>query len=287
MAGTPDFGSRVGGLEQTGTSVVGRDMPKNVALQNLLRRMYTLVFGNRFITPVVSIKLVNIVRYFVFFCEYRAYKQMEAAETGDFFDLYPKLEDRTPITYMDKHYFYQDVWAAQKIIKSGVKVHVDVGSRTDLIGFLTGVTKIRFVDIRPLTIKLDNFENIKGSILDLPFRDDSVASLSCLHVAEHIGLGRYGDPLDPLGTKKACRELFRVLARKGNLNFSLPVGKPRLCFNAHRIHSPGTIVEYFDGLELLEFSGIDESGNFIRNANIDDFENFGYACGLFHFTKSR
>jgi hypothetical protein len=163
--------------------------------------------------------------------------------------------------------------------------HVDVGSRVDFVGFLTAITKVIFIDIRPLMATLENFESRKGSILSMPFEENSIISLSCLHVAEHIGLGRYGDTLDPLGTKKACEALSRTLAVGGDLYFSLPVGKQRLCFNAHRIHSPKQIIEYFSNLELVEFSGIDDEGKFKRNINISLLENSNYACGLFHFTK--
>jgi len=106
-------------------------------------------------------------------------------------------------------------------------------------------------------------------------------------VAEHVGLGRYGDPLDPLGTKKSCKELARILAPCGDLYFSVPVGRPRLCFNAHRIHAPQQIIDYFTGLDLVEFSGIDDEGHFLRNAAMERFENMNYACGLFHFTRKK
>ena len=157
----------------------------------------------------------------------------------------------------------------------------------DFVGFLTAITKVDFIDIRPLLVNLENFNSKKGSILSMPFKDNSIRSLSCLHVAEHIGLGRYGDPLDPFGTDKACRELSRVLAVDGNLYFSLPIGKPRLCFNSHRIHSPRQIIEYFRGLKLVEFSGVDDKKNFIKNVDIPILENSDYACGLFHFTKKK
>src|SRR2546430_12288402 len=49
-----------------------------------------------------------------------------------------------------------------------------------------------------------------------PFGDLELSSVSCLHVAEHIGLGRYGDAIDPLGTRKAIGELARVLAVDGD-----------------------------------------------------------------------
>jgi len=88
---------------------------------------------------------------------------------------------------------------------------------------LTAFTNVTFIDIRPLEAKLDRLECIKGNILSMPFEDKSLRSLSCLCVAEHIGLGRYGDSLDPMGTKKAIKELSRVLAVNGNLYFSVPV----------------------------------------------------------------
>jgi hypothetical protein len=91
--------------------------------------------------------------------------------------------------------------------------------------------------------------------------------------------------LDPHGTKRACRELTRILAPGGNLYFSLPVGKPRLCFNAHRIHSPQKVLEYFHDLELIEFSGIDDDGNFREKIPPKSLEKSDYACGLFLFKK--
>jgi hypothetical protein len=36
-----------------------------------------------------------------------------------------------------------------------------------------------------------------------------------MHVVEHIGLGRYGDPIDPDGDLKAISELKRVVQKRG------------------------------------------------------------------------
>lgn len=226
-----------------------------------------------------------IPRYFGFLKDWVVYSHMEGAETCRVLDTYPCIHDKTETTAFDVVYFYQDVWAFKKILESKVDHHVDVGSRVHFIGFLTSVTQVTFIDIRPLTVTLENLDSRYGNILSLPFEDHFVLSLSCLHVAEHIGLGRYGDPLDPFGTQKACRELARALAPGGNLYFSLPVGRPRLCFNAHRIHSPQQVLEYFRDLELVELSGIDDAGNFIRDVDISILENSDYACGLFQFTK--
>jgi hypothetical protein len=69
-----------------------------------------------------------------------------------------------------------------------------------------------------------------------------------MHVVEHVGLGSYGDSLDPNGDLKAMSELKRVLSINGNLLFVVPVGKPRVMFNAHRIYSYEQIIECFKGI---------------------------------------
>jgi len=246
-----------------------------------------IYFLHQIITPIFDpIKLLHCIPGYTWFIkDLIGYSKTKGRERISLLDISPCIYDKTETSGFDRHYFYQDIWAFQKIYESKVNYHVDVGSRVDFVGFLSKITKVAFVDIRPLKVNLENFDSIKGDIRSLPFKDNSIQSLSCLHVAEHIGLGRYGDSLDPHGTKKAAKELIRVLAINGNLYFSLPVGKPRLCFNAHRIHSPKQIIDYFKGLKLVEFSGIDDEGNFQQNINPSTLENAKYACGLFWFKK--
>ncbi len=212
---------------------------------------------SRWKRPLIRSKILSgLSKYPAYIRDLCRYREMRGAEPIRFKDTYPCLYDKTAKTSVDSHYFYQSVWAFKKIYEARPKVHVDVGSDVGFVGLLTAITKVQFVDIRPLEVSnLENFENIAGDILHLPYKDNSLDSVSCLHVAEHIGLGRYGDPLDPLGTQKAAMELARCLAPGGHLYFSLPVGKTRLCFNAHRIHPPRRILQYFSDLNLVEFSG--------------------------------
>lgn len=246
-----------------------------------------IYFLQQIIDPVFDpVKfLYSFPRYVGFIKDLIKYSRMKGREKISLLDLCPRIHSKTKTTGFDRHYFYQDIWAFQRIYASKTNHHVDIGSKVDFVGLLSAITKVTFVDIRPLEAHLENFESIKGDILSLPFEDNSIKSLSCLHVAEHIGLGRYGDSLDPFGTKKACQELTRILAVNGNLYFSLPIGKPKLCFNSHRTHSPKQIIQYFKGLKLVEFSGINDEGVFKQNIKIDDFENENYACGLFWFKK--
>lgn len=94
-----------------------------------------------------------------------------------------------------------------------------------------------------------------------------------MHVIEHIGLGRYGDPVDPDGDLKAIAELKSVLAKRGNLLFVAPSGQPKVMFNAHRIYSHNQIMEYFEDMKLEEFSLITrdspKTGGLIIHASIE------------------
>jgi SAM-dependent methyltransferase len=212
--------------------------------------------------------------------------QRQLGSSGGGFYLFPQIFDKNSASHtFDKHYVYMDRWAFKNLLADKPAEHVDVGSSIRFLSMASTVTKLKFVDIRPVKLDFDSFECIEGSILKMPFADNSVASLSCLHVAEHIGLGRYGDPLDPNGTEKACKELERILAPGGRLYFALPVGKQATYFNAHRVHNPKTILGYFPSLVLKEFSAVTDAGRFIPFAKMEDFEQARYACGMFKFTK--
>ncbi|MFC1496868.1 DUF268 domain-containing protein [Verrucomicrobiota bacterium] len=197
---------------------------------------------------------------------------------------YPCLYDKTSTTDVDPQYFYQGYWAMRRVFERRPKKHVDIGSDNSWVGWLTTFVPVVSIDLRPLPVEVKNLECRSGSVLDLPLEDNSVESISCLHVVEHVGLGRYGDPLDTEGTVKACRELARVTASGGMLYLSLPIGKPRVCFNAHRVIDPPEVVSLCQGMKLVEFSVIDDKGRLIENCEMDDYRDAKYACGLFIFT---
>jgi SAM-dependent methyltransferase len=198
----------------------------------------------------------------------------------------PQLLDRTATTEFDPHYTHQDAWAAREVFNRRPERHVDVGSRISFVVGLTAFVPVTFVDLRPLEVDIPGLETRAGSVLNLPFEDASIESISCLHVAEHIGLGRYGDPLDPAGTAKAAHELQRVVQPGGRLYFSVPVGEPRTEFNAHRVHHPVELLGLFPELRLESFSGVDDSGRWRSDIEPSDLVRARWACGLYVLTRA-
>jgi hypothetical protein len=200
-------------------------------------------------------------------------------------DLYPCLADATLKTGFDAHYFYQAAWLARKLAASRPTVHMDIGSDIGMVGVVSAFVPVEFLDIRPLDAALAGLTTRKDDLSSLSLGSGSIASLSCLHVLEHVGLGRYGDPLDAEGHVKAAAELSRVLAPGGSLYVSVPVGRERACFNAHRVFSAATIRKLFSALDLAEFALVGDDGHFTPKADIASADSHEYACGLFHMVK--
>ena len=211
------------------------------------------------------------------------YLRSPGAEPWSSISLRPMLEDKTATTGFDAHYVYLGAWAFRHIVTHRPERHVDVGAQIGWVTCLASITQVVFLDVRPFPGSVENLRSQAGDVLALPFGDVELSSLSCLHVAEHIGLGRYGDAIDPLGTRKAIGELARVLAVGGRLYFALPVGRPQVVFNAHRIHDPTTISRWFgeEGLRVDEFAAVDDRGRFCPDAEPRDFRDQRYACGMY------
>ena len=109
-----------------------------------------------------------------------------------------------------------------------------------------------------------------------------------MHVVEHIGLGRYGDPVDYDGDLKAIAELKRVVAPGGNLLFVVPTGQPKIEFNAHRIYGYRQVIAAFAGFALRQFALVTDraaDGDFVIDADPALADQQRYGCGCYWFTK--
>jgi hypothetical protein len=182
------------------------------------------------------------------------------------------------------HYFYQDLYVAQKIFERNPDRHVDIGSRID--GFVAHVASFREIevfDIRPMDSKIKNiFFKQADFMSEIKNYIDYTISLSCLHAIEHFGLGRYGDPINPNGYLNGVTNLKKLLGPGGILYLSFPFGKERIEFNAHRVFSLSTILNLFEEEFSVEcFSFVDDIGRFHENTQLTkDKLNCNYDCNF-------
>lgn len=252
-------------------------------LRRFLRSGMVARWGAAFFSPHIVTSLSGLPRYLV---DWFAYQRAASNQRLSFRDSYPCLADRVQATPFDPHYFFQAAWLARRLHEGPPPLHVDVGSSVMMINVLSASVRTAFVDYRPLRARLSNCASLAGDITRLPFGDSRVVSLSCLHVIEHVGLGRYGDPLNPEGSRLAATELQRILTPKGRLFLSAPVGRERVCFNAHRVFAPGTIQSFLPELRLESFSLVDDAGRFREHVHPEAAAHLEYGCGLFEFVKS-
>lgn len=202
------------------------------------------------------------------------------------YNIKPMIGDKTKTTEFDLHYVYHPAWAARVLMKVQPNKHIDISSTLHFSSIISAFIPTEFYDYRPANINLVGLKSLKADLNNLPFEDNSIQSLSCMHTIEHIGLGRYGDTIDPNGDIKAINELKRVITKNGHLLFVVPIGRPKIIFNAHRIYTYEMIINYFKNFKLVEFSlisGIENKIIINASKNQSDLEDYG--CGCFWFQK--
>jgi SAM-dependent methyltransferase len=203
-------------------------------------------------------------------------------------DRLPCLTDATAQTHFDRHYVYHTAWAARVLSRLQPKPaqHVDIASSLYFAAIASAFLPVAHYDYRRPDLHLPDLTCAGADLTCLPFADASIQSLSCMHVVEHVGLGRYGDPLDPDADLVAMNELARVLAPGGNLLFVVPVGRPRIQFNAHRIYAYDQVLSSFPTLDLVEFALVPDRADpdgpaLIENATKAQSDRQRYGCGCF------
>lgn len=202
-------------------------------------------------------------------------------------DRWPRLNDRTSHLPFDAHYTYHTAWAARVLAQTRPAKHIDISSLAYFATIASAFVPIDFYDYRPAGIELTNLKCGAADLCRLPFADRSIESISCMHTIEHIGLGRYGDPLDALGDRTALAELQRVVAPGGSLLVVVPVGQPRVQYNAHRIYDPQMIESYLSELTLDSWALLkdDSTNGLVMQPTRELALQQRYGCGCFHFVR--
>ena len=233
-------------------------------------------------------RLRNYARYLRQFREFSARSLQDRPElTVAWEDRWPRLNDNTGHLPFDAHYAYHTAWAARVVAEIQPAKHIDISSYTYFATITSAFVPVEFYDYRPADIHLSNLHCGAADLCRLSFADRSLESLSCMHTIEHIGLGRYGDPLDPDGDRLALAELQRVLADQGNLLIVVPIGRPRIQFNAHRVYDPLMIEQALNELRLHRWALLPDAveRGLIENPDREFALQQRYGCGCFWFKR--
>ncbi|RPI74660.1 MAG: DUF268 domain-containing protein [Desulfobacteraceae bacterium] len=225
-----------------------------------------------------------------FIREFRLFKEKNESDRFpiEWLDRDPCLDDKIPSQDFDRHHLLHTAWAARILANLKPTEHVDISSFLYFSTLVSAFIPIRYYDLHPPRFALNGLKIEKADLIDLPFANSSIRSLSCMHVLEHIGLGRYNDPIDPQADLKAIVELKRVLTPGGYLLLVVPIGSPKVMFNARRVYGYQQIVSYFYPFQLVQFSLIPDDprmGDFLEGASKEFMNTQKNACGCFLFKK--
>jgi len=225
----------------------------------------------------------------------RDYGQFRKSYVG-LMHLMPCLHDRyEECGTTHSEYFWQDLLVARIIFENNPEKHVDIGSRID--GFVAHVASFRQIevfDVRPITASIPGVIFIQADFTEtMEGMSGYCDSLSCLHVLEHFGLGRYGDTVDPNGFEIGIANMARLLRREGVFYLSVPIGVERVEFNANRVFDPRRIVFLCEqaSLWLTSLIIISKNGG-LSQVDISDNEYLSilaqesYSLGIFTFIKN-
>lgn len=262
-------------------------------MKNVLKKIYKFILMSGF-DPLRSIAFLK--HYPGYLRDKRIFlKKMKKTGMNLTVKFFPVLNEKTQTSgHSYGHYFFQDLWAAQKIFEHKPIKHVDVGSRVD--GFIAHVAVFRKIEVFDIRASAGPVENIIFKKFDLsvplPERYKNYCdSLSCLHALEHFGLGRYGDPVDPDAFMRGYRNLVDMLKKNGILYFSVPLGPSSIEFNAHRIFSMSELYDLLKtDFDIKELAVIDDKGKFsvyskISQYNMNNNYNCRYGCAVFRLKK--
>ena len=267
---------------------------KHLGVRARLRKIPRLIESNlRFVRLELRVVWRAIRELPLLLADRRRFVSMQQDQTWPL-KMFPQIMlDRDSPAGNLGEYFWQDLFVAKKIIESAPRRHVDVGSRIDgFVAHIACVRSLEIFDLRPLPHTIDNVSFVQWDMTSPnPSLTEVSDCVSCLHTLEHIGLGRYGDRIDPVGWKKGLESLAALLERNGVLWLSVPIGRQRIEFNAHRIFAPKTIVDEARrlGLVLEAFFYLEKDG-FRQSVEVDAdllmLAQKDYGLGIFLFEKA-
>jgi hypothetical protein len=191
--------------------------------------------------------------------------------------------------HFDTHYIYHTAWAARILKSNPIPMHYDFSSSLYFSGIVSAYQPVTFLDIRPASLNISNYNSGVYDLMDgNKIQNGELESISCMHVIEHIGLGRYGDTINPEGDILAAKELQRIAANKAKLLIVVPVGRQIIRFDAHRIYNYEHVVKMFSDCKLVSCALIPDDAlhkGIIYNPQPNQFNNQKYGCGCFEFEK--
>lgn len=153
------------------------------------------------------------------------------------------------------HYEAYSFWLGEKLQRMGNgKKIVDLGNRKLTNALLSLNNDVTAIVLDHCGDTISNVNYVKHDIsYPLPFDNNSFDVFTSLGTLQLVGLGRYGDRLNPYVLLDFIAELDRVMKPESHLIFSTSFGPNSLHFNNGWGFELETVTKLFDKWELVDF----------------------------------
>lgn len=265
---------------------------KIVKIKKILIKIHWLLSSQFGIDPPRLMHAVYVLPYFLL--DFWKFRKNYSGKLH----LMPCLNDRHEEAGATKNeYFWQDLLVARWIHEAMPIKHVDIGSRVDgFVAHVASFREIEVIDVRPINNTIPGVIFQQANLMDSDFflREEMESycdSLSCLHVLEHFGLGRYGDPINPQGWQQGLKHMARLLKPGGTFYLSTPIGKSRVEFNANWVFNPKTVIHAAEEFKLkltslTSFTPMQGLQHIqIKEVELNRLSEQDYHLGIFIFIK--
>ena len=111
--------------------------------------------------------------------------------------------------------------------------------------------RVTAIGLEEVTLQAIGFEYIRQDIntIEEDWLFDVIINIS---TTEHVGLGRYGDPLDPGGDLKAMRRLREWMLPHACHILTVPVGQDAVVGHYHRVYGADRLPRLLEGYQVIE-----------------------------------
>lgn len=180
-----------------------------------------------------------------------------------------------------------------KEIGSGKRI-LDLGNKKMCNALLSSENEVYAIVLKDCGDKISNVKWVVHDVVKpLPFPDhtfDIFTSASTLHI---VGLGRYGDELNPNTLINFISELDRVMKKESHLIFCSTYGKNFLRFNDGWVFDIDTWKKLFSKWELVDWlidnwSGLHRKNfekRFTKDLSLDGWYEGEYRVIFLHFMR--
>ena len=107
------------------------------------------------------------------------------------------------------------------------------------------------VGLENITHQHPDFEYIQADIneIEQPGRFDVITSISTL---EHVGLGRYGDPVGPAFDLRAMERMRLWMRPLARMYMTIPIGQDAVIGHYHRVYGEERLPRLLEGYRILK-----------------------------------